>query len=691
MATSGLIYCQDTTIINAFDDDPIFNITEAKPSFQANWGVVLAKKNKFTLNIEGKYDVTTKREYRSRIKIQDKAAVKYFSDFRLPNFTNFSMSIIKPTGRVIKVDTNDAIDVTEGLSIANGSSKLEFKRTRYKKLAIRFLEVGDIIDFSYINERNYDIRKKVSAFYDGGNILRVLAEESHFFGDDFPTQTEVFEIEVSPELYINYRSINGTPDIKTTNLDNGNILYQVATNDLKTFENQLFINPNKNTPLIEYQVIFCRDFRYNRAEYILGDKGVLNETSTYEQIRKSVFLNCQPYRFGRKDPLKEWSNINERDPEKYMRKLYRKLQWEFCKYENKTFSFPSLVYSRIMHTALKNNGFKSEIIVCIPAEYGGIENTMFTSDFIYGVRAKNKDDEYIYSFSFKKCSSFDDWNYRVVGSKAYAFTPEYNYNKFDFTEIKLPEYLSKSNRSDVELKVKLNLEDQITKVNATTFHYGELKTQYAEDLLSPFEMAEDIEFEIVGVSKKEQKQIETRLIEINKQNRLNKLEAWWSSDFELKNYKDFELIQSGMELENDVIQYKEDVIITDLIKKAGSDIYVFEIGRLIGSQIEVPSYQRVREDDVYIDYVKRYQYVIDITVPNGYEFENITDLRFEEINKAGLFTVEINIQPKGFQLIVTKAYSEKELSKEDWPELLKVLDTAADFNNSKLVLVPKNG
>jgi hypothetical protein len=228
-------------------------------------------------------------------------------------------------------------------------------------------------------------------------------------------------------------------------------------------------------------------------------------------------------------------------------------------------------------------------------------------------------------------------------------------------------------------------------VNATTFHYGELKTQYAEDLLSPFEMAEDIEFEIVGVSKKEQKQIETRLIEINKQNRLNKLEAWWSSDFELKNYKDFELIQSGMELENDVIQYKEDVIITDLIKKAGSDIYVFEIGRLIGSQIEVPSYQRVREDDVYIDYVKRYQYVIDITVPNGYEFENITDLRFEEINKAGLFTVEINIQPKGFQLIVTKAYSEKELSKEDWPELLKVLDTAADFNNSKLVLVPKNG
>ena len=680
----------DTTEV-LFEDNPIFQVEEPDARWTSEWGVILAKKTRVEALFIDKSNVKVDHSTRTRILIQDRAAVEYFSDFRLPTFTTFSMTITKPSGQVIEIDTSDAISVKEGISLSTGLGELSISRVEYKKLAIRFLEIGDIVDFTYRQWYTYD-KNGLNDIWPARitDISAIVKGGIHTFGSNFPTMAEEFEIELDPKLYLNLRSLNGVPSYSTSVSDTGNNVYTVQMTGIDGFEENYFVDLDKSAPRIDYEISFNKNYRYYRSSMPLGQQGELTSQSTYDDVKRTVFMNCQPYRFGRKSVIKVWMSLREDDPEQYMRKTYRKLQWEFSKYQSNDYAFPSLAYANIMYAGLKRQGFDAEIVVCVPSENGDIEDILFRSDLVYGVRVQKDDGDYLYSFSFKKCSSFDDWDYRVVGSSAYAFKPTRNYEKFELTEIELPDYKPKSNRSDVELAVRLDLNKQRTSIKSTSRHHGELKTYYAEMLLTPFEMAQDIEWNFVGISKKYSDLFLKRLEEIEKAKREDLLETWASNDFEVASYKSFELKKSGMEMDNDMLEYEESFIASDLIKKAGSDDYVFDIGRLIGEQIAIGDHLMERRSDVDIDFVKRYQYIINLKIPRGYELENITALRYNVVNDAGLFTVEINIGANDLELIVTKAYFEKHLSAEKWPQLVEVLDAAYHFSQKSIVLTPED-
>lgn len=671
-----------------FEGETLFETAQVPAKYENEWGVILAHKTKLKVVSIDKKLIEVRRTYRTRVKIQDRAALEYFSDFQIRSNSVFKMKVIKNNGKTLLVDTSDAVSVKEGLTMSTGFGSLNLSRVEYEKVAVRSLEVGDIVDYSYDDSIAVDGSTRSTSFglVRIPNIWGVVSAGKHTFGASFPSVEEELEIEVGPEFYLNFRALNGVGEPRASTSDTGNTVYTLRMSDIKSYEEAYFIDDGKSLPRVDYEVSFCRDGRYMRSPLMLGMQGELTSESSFEQVRKAIFINCQPYKLPRKSSLKEWMSYRSNDPEEYLRRMYRKLQWEFSKYESADYVFPSFAYANIMYTGLKKNKFEPEIVVCVPEANGGIDNVLFRSDLVYGVRVPGKDGEYIYSFSFKKCSSFDDWDYRVVGSKAYAFQPGYNFDKFELTEIGLPAYEAKSNLSAVELDVKLSLKDLRATITAQTEHRGELKTQHAEQLLTPFEMAEDIEWNFFGIDPKYSKILLERIEEVENVRRNQMLEAMANSDFEVLKYKEFELKKSGMEMENDVLEYEESYVVGDLITQATENDYVVDIGRLISTQIALTEKDMDRSSDVYIDFVRKYQYIINFKVPEGYDIANLDAFRYDVKNEAGFFTVEINIVKSKISLVVTRRFVTNYLPNEKWPEMAALLDASYSFSQQKIVL-----
>lgn len=681
------LWAQDSdSLTMPFEGEALFETKEVPARYQNEWGVVLGYKYKIGVITVDKHEIEVRTTYRARVKVQDRAALEYFSEFRMQENSTFKMKVLKADGKVLWVDTSDAVSVKEGLTISTGRSSLNLSRVEYEKVAVRSLEIGDIVDYSFDDTTLIDRSHNFSLA--GGflpEVWGIASAGSHVFGDQFPTLTEELEIEMSPEFYLNFRSLNGADNPVANTNEEGNSVYLLRMDDIESHEEAYFIDEDKSLPRVDYEVSFCRDFRHFRSPLLLGAQGELTSESSFEQVKKTVFLNCQPYKLPRRSELKNWMRYRTDDPEDYMRRTYRKLQWEFSKYESSDYVFPSFVYANIMYAGLKKRGFDPEIIVCVPESNGGIDKVLFRSDLVYGVRVPNEKGEYIHSFAFKKCSSFDDWDYRVVGSKAYAFKPQYNFEKFELEEIQLPAYEAKNNLSAVELDLKLNLKDLKATVSTQTEHHGELKTQYAEQLLTPFEMAEDIEWSFYGISPKYSKIILDRIEEIENVRRNEMLEAMAGADFEVLKYKGFELEKSGMEWENDVLQYNESYVVGDLVTQATETDYVVDIGRLIGAQIALTEKDMERRSDVYVDFVRKYQYSINFKIPEGYEIANLSAFRCGVQTDAGFFTVKINIVKSKINLVVTKRFSTNYLPNEKWPEMAELMDAAHSFSQQKIV------
>lgn len=675
------------TLARPFEGETLFDVSKAPAKYGNEWGVILAQKTKLQVTDAKKGLFEIRREYRSRVKIHDRAALTFFSDFVLPKYGSFTMQVIKPNGRVLHMDTSDAVSVRSGVSLSTRSGSLNLSQVEYEKLAIKSLEIGDIVDYAYNDSVTYDrfTHNSMAALFTP-DIWGVVAAGTHMFGSDFPTLTEEFEIEVGPLFYLNFRSLNGVPAYSTTLSQRGNKVYKVRMTDILSHEEAHFVDLNKSNPRVDYEISFCEDYRFQRSHLVLGQQGELVSRSNFEGVKKAIFMNCQPYKFPRKSPLKVWMKIPSDDPEEYMRTAYRTLQWEFSKYESKDYKFPSSTYANIMYTGLKKKHFEPEIVVCVPDANGGIDNVLFRSDLVYGIRVPNEKGEYIYSFSFKKCSSFDDWDYRVVGSKAYALKPSYNYDKFSLEEIELPDYEPKSNRSETDIKLKLDPNKLRATVNSQTRHHGELKTQYAEFLLTPFEMADVITWQFYGIDPKYSHIILDRVREVEGTRRDQTMEALAKSNFEVLNYKGFELENSGMEMDNDVLEYKETYVVGDLITQASEIDYVVDLGRLISTQITLNEKDLDRRSDVYLDFVRKYQYTIDFKIPEGYKMSNLTAFRANVKNEAGFFTVEININKNNINLVVTKAITTNYLPNSKWPAMVELTNAAYDFSQQKIVL-----
>jgi hypothetical protein len=127
-----------------------------------------------------------------------------------------------------------------------------------------------------------------------------------------------------------------------------------------------------------------------------------------------------------------------------------------------------------------------------------------------------------------------------------------------------------------------------------------------------------------------------------------------------------------------------------LLNKAGQR-YLFKIGDLLGPQSEL--YQvEARQYDVENDFNRRYNRVITLELPTGYQVRNLQDLNADV--KAGpdakdplyYFNSKYDVQGQTVKVTITEAYRQIRWPKKDFEAFREVVNAAANFNKVVLVL-----
>lgn len=660
--------------------DPLFEERDIPEDWANESAVILGQKTRLLINRTSggsgfeKYWVT-----RTKILLRDKAAVEFFSDFTVSAGDAFEMKVIKPDGAEFEVDTSDAIPVSQGFSLTSFYVNLSLDEVEYKKLAIQGLEVGDVIDYAYASKEFVDTRVRKSRFpIRLWNTGETFLTYSYTFGSSYPKLAQEFEIELSPELYFNFKSLNGAPEPSVSKLTNGNMRYVVAVDAMERIRNEYFTDEDISQPKIKFDISYCQDYRYYRSGLVIANQGKMNNELAMDQFKRSLFLGYHPSRLEVLDIFKFY----ERDPEKYLRKAYKKFQRLVYENEDDDYRQPSSVFALLMYAGLKKKGFDGEIVVCIPRQNGGLEDLLLKDDVFFGVRVKSGNG-YIYSFPFKKVSGFDDWDYRVVGTKAFAFKPVKKIGKFNLKEIDIPEYKPEQNKTLVELTVNLEPEEMLAEIRSVSTHSGETKTLYASDIL----LRTDMYYNTDRFYTEKLERYFERKDRMEYLKRQEWLENEIEGDFDLGEYEDFELRYSGMEDESDALEYVEEYTVTDLVSKAADEFILVDVGRLITSQIALTAEDMERQSDVVSNYVREYEYHIKLSVPAGYKVLNPKDFEYSITTKAGTFSSSIDQEGEKVEVKTKKTYTTRALPKEEWNEMVKFLQTAHDFSQQKLILV----
>jgi hypothetical protein len=128
---------------------------------------------------------------------------------------------------------------------------------------------------------------------------------------------------------------------------------------------------------------------------------------------------------------------------------------------------------------------------------------------------------------------------------------------------------------------------------------------------------------------------------------------------------------------------------THFLEKAGPRI-LFKVGELIGPQVEMYR-DDTRVNDVENEYNRGYDREIQIKIPSGYTFKNLSDLNFDVTYKDKnetpfLFQSSYTLTGDVLKVHIIEYYKQIYAPLSRYEDYRKVINAAADFNKVTLVL-----
>jgi hypothetical protein len=130
------------------------------------------------------------------------------------------------------------------------------------------------------------------------------------------------------------------------------------------------------------------------------------------------------------------------------------------------------------------------------------------------------------------------------------------------------------------------------------------------------------------------------------------------------------------------------LVLDGLVKKAGNN-YIFEIGKLLGGQIEIKPEDHVRNEDIYMAYPRQFSYTIQFDIPDGYTCEGVDRLNVKVENETGGFTSAATVKGNSLSIDIKKYYSNGYEPVANWPRMTAFLDACFEFTKVKLLLKKK--
>lgn len=721
-----------------------FNVTSVPEKWSNESAVIIGQKSEysFTRLASGKRYTTVVRireNVHKRIRLQDKNALESFSTFfyvTMGKDGKAEYTVIKGNGKKIEVDMDNAIE--EENEIPAIYRPIYFRLgIKYYKIAIPDLEIGDIIDYTIHSTIDWDMKENGVGFTP---FIFSLT-------NTYPAMYQHYRFVMANGMKVRFRAFNGASNLKMDakasvfGEKESYVAYYMLDKDREKTSEERWSYELRNTPSVKFRVIMLADNDpdskdlgmaqvdrtfidlddvYRRfvgaalyrtttvntlvaytTEYVLKKKqeGTLKTDDdvireTYYCLRK-VFLEMYY-----KGPVHS-------ELEKYMtgKKLYKKVlaqeKKDVTQKEEREdeIRINSVIFATAFRTALAAQGIQSELYVYIPRKLGAWKDAVFLEELDFVMKVKSKRRNYFLE-AFNNFDAFASPYAYLEGVEGYSIAYD-EPNRYYRTPGPNSTYQENLDREDYTVSFN-NAMDQleIERTNSLTGHEKSGRIGVAN--LDRDYLGKDFEKYYNVPTQKGKKKKEDEVIDIETSTGYNNtgrderikerdelLERDLKANFDIEKYGGFEMINDGRFGDTAMLRYKEKFTLKKLINRAGRN-YIFEIGKLIGSQIKLEQNELTdRKTDIWLSNARTIENNITVNIPAGYTVEGLEDLNMSIDNESGSFISKAKVE--GDKLIVTsqKIYKKNFDKKESWPNYVAFLEAGYKFSQAEVVLKKK--
>ena len=654
--------------------DPDFEVKDIPEKWKNESAVIICQKNSylFDKNFDSHYgtSITQKEVIRKRIKLLDRAAVEEYSEFYFVATKDLGIRIIKPDGSIENIDLKDAVPVDKDVSIP-GVYKSSYKWEKgYQKLAIAGLEPNDIIDYFTIIDHTYYMTLKEYVFPD---VLLSLE-------NSFPVIKQKFLFEMDDELFFNFRASNGAPDIHEEKSEKDDLKSYILTdNDREKIRDERWSYIYRSTPSIRFQVIWKSDIK-SPTEYLLGTPGQIKTSVTKEEIALKVNqMMLKPDKSIDKLSnliLKYFSShkniINKDEIARVSYYLYRNLK--YTEGNNNFGQNDDKIFAKCLARVFDRKKINYKVMTAVPARIGILDEVVLKDELIWFLKL-DESGKFLTSPSLN--SNYGDIFPGIQGVDAYEIKLNKNQSLVSASRITTPRSNREQNGESDKIEISISKDlDQLNIYHDKTIK-GYSKDSYEGaiiygDARSPEKYTFQSSSDITGIYEQKRKRLEL-------------FKTYISENFELVSYDDFTLVKAGRYDDDPLLEYTENFQVKGVLRKAGVN-YIFQIGKLIGTQIEINEDELKRSYDIFSDCPRAFFNEITIRIPEGYTAQGVEKLNINVSNETGSFISKAFVDGNTIKITTSKTYFHNFEKKDDWIKVVRFLDAAYDFTQARILL-----
>lgn len=629
------------------------------------------------------YRNATKAYYlqRKMVRIQQPSALEKFSEFKFDSpdtrrYRGFTISTAKYTfgAKIIKPDGREIVIDVPALAVSEKSGKKD-KDSKYK-IAIPGLEVGDVLDYFFYDEYDYD-------------EVSIPSMEISFL-KSYPTRDFELDITADPRLAVEYGCYNGAPRLDNSMPVDGKNHASLKLNDLTTLEEKMpFFSLARQLPVIDLHIL-NNEARLEFVPSPARSGGI--RTVLYPQLLSDIQscvkdIGTDDKTIGQAAGIvKDWCKVHPAATEReVIDAAYLALRYASRRNEISvgTANF-CLAFAQLL----------DKLKINTPARLGVTSN-----------RQKAAIDELVY---------FQDAIYTiVVGDTTYfatrrdLYTPgetiaHHDSEKAVFFDCPLTEnamgpYVkyyslpaSKARENTYESHIALSLDPANTE-NMNVEHRLNLSGA-AKDLVEFITPTDDAMLPVAEfLGQKPLKRMSKKSAEEVAKDQRDEMEElihdlWDSSDASLSEYR-FEDYGNTPASRTTKLLFKGSV--PGLTSSAGNDLMV-NIGIFNGKKPEMKGSDRQRDIAVVKPSAALSRTEIVFTVPEGYEVvpESLEALKRNVVAKEAVFNVTASMENGKVKIGIGERFPRSTYEAASWPELLRVYDAMREFSSASILLRP---
>ena len=692
-------------------DKPEFMQYELPAGYEDESAVVLARhqhieatsKNRFRMNALLFGDVNRELYYtnidRQMVKINDLSALTEFSELSFREEAKISghmrsnrlrtivgARVIKPDGSVVEVAVDEeAIALTEGRR----------EKETLKKVAIPGLQVGDILDYFVCDEMELE-------------TYNVPPELFLFFGQ-YPILKYSIHCEFGNKLTVEYRSLNGAPEMRhSTDADNNYILDAEADDLMKVpaLDEMRWMSPYRTLPMIRMYVL-------NNASKLIFKSPNARASGVYENLPYDEYLNDAKTFLAAQEKQMFWMKETDKKVKKTLSEfmnnnpvmsdeekaivIYEAL---FYHWPNDYANYPGLKFVVRLQQLFKEYNVKHKFLFVTGRFGSGKEEVVSDDDMITGLLANDHQLFFFrngYRYAGEVPPAYQGETASTIEVVKYAANKKYGIEG-NAGEYEIPESKAEDNllTSRIEVAIPIDNPSQLN-LKRNLRCTGNMKEDYWQLLLYEDwdkEMREKLGIrqtlmEELQENKSTRKRIDeyASVLENRKKNQEENIEL------ELTEYhgekpdkiEEFSFSSMGITTGRPALDYTVSYTMDGLVKNAGNNL-ILEVGRLIGQHWEPTERDEKRAIEAYLPTAMSLNYVIEIEIPEGYAVDGLDVLSSEYSNDYGGFRSDYKLEGNKLYISASKIYGKSYVPLERWNEILQIAKKTNDFQVKTVIL-----